>query len=112
MRPSRHRMHQIVGTTHTGQRPVERRLVEAITGDNFSGRLDWRNLLGLPGQATNGVAAFFKAAKKAAADVSRGASEQNAHVILSSRPVCRQNDRVDHCMTPLLAVYRFHYGCE
>jgi hypothetical protein len=26
--------------------------------------------------------------------------------LLSSR-LCRQNDRVDHCMTPLLAVYRF-----
>ena len=80
VRPGRHRMHQIVGTTHTGQRAVERRLVEAITGDNFSGQLDWRNLLSLPGQATNGVAAVFKESKKAAADVSRSASEQNAHV--------------------------------
>ena len=91
-----HRMHQVVGGLHANQRAVERRLVEAVALHDLGRRHRRVEPPRLPDQAPHCAAAIFEPSKKAAADVSRGAGQQNGSV--HAGPTCpsAQDHRVDH----------------
>jgi len=62
---------------HTCQRTIEGRLVKTIPLNDVSGGLDRTEPCGVPRETPNRAAAFFEPSKKAAADVSGGAGEQD-----------------------------------
>ena len=65
---------------HAGERGVERRLVEAVAADHFragSGRRHAPRIAGQAAERRASRAALFEEAKKTAADVARGAGEQD-----------------------------------
>ena len=72
-----HRVHQVIRGVHAGERPVERRFVEAISLDDLSVRTSRGKAFRMPREAAHGAAALFESSKKTAADVSRRSGEQN-----------------------------------
>ena len=74
---ARHRVHQVIGLIHPVHGRDERRFVETISRDDLGGGPSRGDALGLPREAPHRAAAFLEHSKKAAADVSAGAGEQD-----------------------------------
>jgi hypothetical protein len=70
-----------------GERWFERRLVETIASHDFGRRTGRVDTLGMAGKTPHRAAVFFQASKKTAADVTRGAGEQNHSTHVASLSV-------------------------
>ena len=75
IRSASHRMHEVIRGVHARKRGLERLFVETIPLNDTGGRRCRVETTRLTRQAAHCAATVFEASQKAAADVSRGASQ-------------------------------------
>ena len=78
VRSAAHRVHKVVRGMHAGEGAVERCLVETVAFDDFGMWPYRREPCGISREAPHRAAALFESSKKAAADVTRRAGNENA----------------------------------